>query len=155
RAEVALHAIRMKAALREWERHDVGRAEAILAEVPAEFWPTYEYRHLRGLCRRKMMTLRGHVSSVTAVAYSPDGSRVTSGSQDGTLTVWDARTGQCLLTLEGNKGSVASVAYSPDGSRLASGTWDGVLKLWDARTGRELLTLHGHGSGVTAVAYSP
>ncbi len=60
------------------------------------------------------MTLVGRKRS--GVAFSPDGQRLASGSQDGTVKVWDAHTGQATLTLEGGGG----VAFSPDGQRLAS-----------------------------------
>jgi hypothetical protein len=126
RADVLAHAIRMRLALQEWERHDVRRAEATLDETPPEFRQTFEYRHVRELCRRKRMILRGHTGEVTAVAFSPDGSRIVSGAGErgergpGEVKVWDARTGQELLSLKGHTKGVTAVAYSPDGSRIAS-----------------------------------
>ena len=63
-----------------------------------------------------------------SAAYSPDGTRIVSGSEDKTLKVWDARTGQDLLTLKGHTGSVSSVAYSPDGSQIASAARTGRLR---------------------------
>ena len=90
------------------------------------------------------------------MAFSPDGRRIVSGSEDQTLKVWDAETGQETLTLKGHTGSVYSVAFSPDGRRIVSGSQDGTLKVWDAETGQETLTLKGHtGAGVTSVAFSP
>ncbi len=102
-----------------------------------------------------LMTLAGHSNLVKACAYSPDGRRIISGSQDATLKVWDAETGAELATLTGHKGSVNACAYSPDGRRIVSGSLDKTLKLWDAETGEELATLTGHENWVQACAYSP
>jgi len=93
--------------------------------------------------------------SVVSVAYSPDGSRIVSASNDGTMRVWDAETGQELTQLTGHIGIVYSMAYSPDGSRIVGGSSDGTVRVWDAETGRELTQLTGHTRRVNSVAYSP
>ena len=54
------------------------------------------------------------------MAFSPDGKRLVSGSEDKTVKVWDAETGQETLTLKGHTGGVTSVAFSPDGKRIVS-----------------------------------
>ena len=100
----------------------------------------------------KTQILSGHVDGVTAVAWSPDGSRIVTGSDDATIRVWDAVTGEGLFSLEhGSK--VRSVAWSPDGSRIAAGS-SGCVRVWDAVTGEGLLSLE-RSYGVRSVAWSP
>ena len=71
-----------------------------------------------------MLTLRGHIGPVFSVAWSPDGKRLATGSEDQTATMWDAATGKEVLTLRGHSHFVRSVAWSPDGQRLATGSDD-------------------------------
>ncbi len=64
------------------------------------------------------------------MAYSPDGKRLATASEDQTAKVWDAETGKELLTLRGHSGSVYGVAYSPDGKRLATASADGTVQVY-------------------------
>ena len=70
---------------------------------------------------------------MSSVAFSPDGTRIVSGSADKTVRVWDAATGQPIgQPLTGHTDAVSSVAFSPDGDRIASGSDDNTVRLWDA-----------------------
>ena len=102
-----------------------------------------------------LKTLEGHSGYVYSVAYSPDGTKIISGSYDKTIKIWNANTGECLKTLEGHSYFVNSVAYSPDGTKIISGSGDGTIKIWNANTGKCLKTLNGHKYSVESVAYSP
>ncbi|HRS14606.1 MAG TPA: WD40 repeat domain-containing protein, partial [Candidatus Bipolaricaulis sp.] len=68
---------------------------------------------------------------VRSVAFSPDGTVLASGSDDGTIKLWDVTSGTGLRTLTGHTYPVNSVAFSPDGKTLASGSNDGTVLLWD------------------------
>jgi hypothetical protein len=76
-------------------------------------------------------SLEGHNSFVAAVAVSPDGQHVISGSYDKTVKIWDRTTGECVSTLEGHSSNVTAVAVSPDGQHVISGSKDKTVKIWD------------------------
>jgi WD40 repeat protein len=82
-----------------------------------------------------------HAWSVYAVAFSPDGALIASGSEDKTVRIWNAETGREQRTLQGHTGRINSVAFSPDGRRIASGGDDGAVFLWDALTGEVVVQM--------------
>jgi WD40 repeat protein len=89
----------------------------------------------------------GHTEEIWAVAISPDGRRVISGSQDSTLRVWDLADDRCVATLKGHTASVRGVAVHPDGRRAISGSQDGTLRVWDLEGGRCLAKLQAAADG--------
>lgn len=81
--------------------------------------------------RRESVVLKGHTGRVEAVAFSPDGATVATGSWDQTVRLWDVATGRERARFTWPIGRVYSLAYAPDGLRLAAGGDTGAVVMWD------------------------
>jgi WD40 repeat protein len=77
--------------------------------------------------------MEGHTEPVNSVAFSQDGKRIVSGSDDKTIRIWDSETGDVILgPLEGHTSWVNSVAFSQDGKHIVSGSYDQTVRVWDS-----------------------
>ncbi|MFO0841399.1 MAG: protein kinase [Gemmataceae bacterium] len=105
--------------------------------------------------RKPLFRIDGAPTVVRAVAYSPDGRRIVTGSFDGVVKIWDADTGRLLQTCPGHSGEVQAVAFNRDGTRFATGGLDEVVKVWVTATGREVASIQGHSSKILTIAFDP
>jgi len=103
------------------------------------------------------MTLAGHEDTVTSAEYSPDGRFIGSSSMDGTIRVWNPRTGEeDMSPLRSGDGKVFRIAFAPNSRRLASGTESGVICVWNISSiPASFRRLFGHTGSVQCVIFSP
>ncbi len=96
--------------------------------------------------------LIGHTGPALAVAWSPDSTKLASGSSDMTAHVWDVATGQTIHLLP-HEGAVTGVAWEPTSvPRLATGCTDKNVRIWDVDSSARTI-YSGHGDAVTAVSW--
>ena len=95
----------------------------------------------------------GHGDMVTAVAWSPDGGHILTGSDDGTARVWDTSTWENALTLDHGVCWFNAVVWSPDGTQILTST-DTYVYVWDTTTWTKTHTLE-HSDLVQSVVWSP
>ena len=137
-----------------WEQNNVGLVHDLLLETATNEERGFEWYYWQRQMHLEFRTLRGHKGTVNAVAFSPDGQRIVTGSGDGTARIWDKASGTVLSTLEGHKAGLTSVAFSPDGDRIITGSYDQTAKVWESGSGRLLFSLAGHSNAVTSVAFT-
>jgi WD40 repeat protein len=79
-----------------------------------------------------LQELKSHIDWVCSMVFSPDGTKIASGSDNCSVRIWDAVTGGLLQELKGYTGGVRCVVFSPDGTKIVSGLGDNSIRIWDA-----------------------
>jgi WD40 repeat protein len=92
---------------------------------------------------------------VEAIALSPDGMTVATGSHDGMVKLWNVDTGKVIKKWTGHQARVHSVCWSPDGGRVVSGCWDATFRVWDVQSEETIIGPIKARGDVHTVCYSP
>jgi WD40 repeat protein/serine/threonine protein kinase len=137
-----------------WDAKRAQDARDLLSEIPSQYRDNFEWNFCNRQFEGSDFTCYGHSMPVRSVAYSPDGTRIATGSDDSTIKLWDADNGQEICTLSPNQGRVFEVVFSPDGKRIASAGSDNTIKIQDVQSGNIVATLKGHDNYIKAVAFS-
>jgi WD40 repeat protein len=103
----------------------------------------------------KTEQLTGHTRRVGALAFSPSGDTLISGSFDGSINIHDVISRKCLASFAAHPMRVYTLAFSPDGKMFASGSVDNSIKLWDLKAQKSLKTMNGHKRLIWTLAFSP
>ncbi|KAF7376828.1 WD40 repeat-like protein [Mycena sanguinolenta] len=103
-----------------------------------------------------LLRIEGHEEPVSAVAFSPDRTRLVSASDDQTVRIWDVHSGKCVSNaLEGHDWPVCAVAFLPDGKSIATGLWNGTVRLWETESGKPIGAPWNARLPVISLAFSP
>ncbi|KAJ1650402.1 hypothetical protein IWQ61_008789 [Dispira simplex] len=105
--------------------------------------------------RKVLHTLLGHDDEVWLLAFSPDGTRLASGSKDCIVGIWDPESHILVQQLKGHHRVITSLAWSPDGTQLLSGSHDHDVRLWNVESGQCERVINQHTQPTTACLWFP
>ncbi|MBL8819830.1 MAG: protein kinase [Planctomyces sp.] len=109
---------------------------------------------LRSVVRNSRIPLKTH-EAILVSDFSNDGQRLVTGTNQGSVDIWDPVSGERLQKLEGHTKHVGAVDFSPDGKLVASGSSDHSIRIWDLNHPERPIILTAHATPVTCVAFSP
>jgi WD40 repeat protein len=142
--------------------------QLLLDGHPQEAFPYFVAARRNGLdeppLRMLFAAAKRHLPSIPALlhqgpvwnaAFSPDGTRVVTASNDKTARVWDVTTGKPLTSPLEHQDLVVSAVFSPDGTRVVTASHDKTARVWDAATGKPLTSALEHKGQVWSAAFTP
>ncbi|HKB00830.1 MAG TPA: protein kinase [Gemmataceae bacterium] len=158
-ARANLYVVRLNSIQLALENLNGVLAQDLLDQVrpagPAGERTNWEWCYHWRACHRELRVLKGHTDDISGLAVSPDGTRLVSCADDGTLREWDPATGRGLRTFALKGCGFPYMAMSADGTRLAVGSDRGDVKVIDAVHWQELHTFQAHRDGIRGLAFSP
>lgn len=152
-ADRNLYIANMKLTQQAWEQANVLPVLHLLEETAGYAERGFEWYYWQRQSHQELKTFQ-ETGTINAVAFSPDGRRLASASND-SAKVWDLAGLSPPLILIGHTGSVQSVAFSGDGHQILTGSDDRTAKVWDAASGKVALTLRGHNQGICSACFLP
>ncbi len=136
------------------EAHPVTVAPPAQSALPAAPEAIGGARMLKRIARHGGPTLIAD-EEAKAVVFSPDGQWLASGGgEGGSITLWDARTGQRAGALQGERSAPTKLVFSPDGALLGASDLSRRITLWDVAARKVQRVLEGHEANVYAFTFS-
>ena len=146
--------------VRQYEQHFSGNGPVPISssasfrgDGQAFLWGSWTISEVQSA--KSLSSVEGHTGQVQAVAFSPSGDKVATGSWDKSVRIWNALNGHQLHVLHGHSSEVQSVDFNPSGDQLISGAWDGTAIIWNTQLGTIIRTIRPGGEKVWSVAYCP
>jgi WD40 repeat protein len=129
-----------------------GNTLAVASGEPALFGQATLWNAADG---RLLRTIEGHNDALYAIAISPDGSRLATGSYDQKIKLWNPADGELVHTLSAHNAAIYCLAFRPDGKILASASGDRTVKLWQVASGKRVETLSQPLRDILGLAWNP
>jgi WD40 repeat protein/uncharacterized caspase-like protein len=105
--------------------------KAILVRSTKDFFVTIQ----DAATLQERMRLTAHTKGINDAGYTKDGSKIFTGSADGTVKIWDALTGKLLTDIKNNAGEIYTAQFSPDGKKIAVVYQNQEQIIWEVQTG--------------------
>ena len=152
-SDIQNHLASLALAGEQIDHHEFAAARASLEGCPAHY-RDWVWRRLSLLCRQQLALFADHGEAVTALACTPDGTRLVSVGNDGAAMVYDLQARRRVAASVLQASGIAAVAISADGTRVLSAGQDGALRLWQVGESEGGPLLVGHDGAATCVLFA-